>query len=175
MLENKKVKILVVDDEQFTRDIFCRQLSKKFSVDEAESAMIALDKIRNNKYHIVMTDLVMPGIDGMELLQQIKQEWPEISVVIISGKASIETAVQAMKSGAEELIEKPIEDLELLNIITDKILKNKWQAEEIVRLRNKLEENFDRSHIIGNNIKMQKIMEKIKLVAPLDATILLNG
>ena len=75
----------------------------------------------------------------------------------------------------EELIEKPIEDLELLNIITDKILKNKWQAEEIVRLRNKLEENFDRSHIIGNNIEMQKIMEKIKLVAPLDTTILLNG
>ena len=175
MLENKNVKILIVDDEQFTRDIFCRQLSKKYSVDEAESAMIALDKIRNNKYHIVMTDLVMPGIDGMELLQQIKQEWPEISVVMISGKASIETAVQAMKSGAEELIEKPIEDLELLNIITDKILKNKWQAEEIVRLRNKLEENFDRSHIIGNNIEMQKIMEKIKLVAPLDTTILLNG
>ena len=175
MLEQNDVRILVVDDEQFTRDIFCRQLAKTYQVDEAESVIVALDLIKQNNYQIVMTDLVMPGADGMELLEQIKCEWPEISVVMISGKASIETAVQAMKLGAEELIEKPLEDLEILNIITDKILKSKWQAEEIKRLRNKLELNFDRSHIIGNDSKMQKIMEKIKLIAPLDATVLLNG
>ncbi|MFO7895801.1 MAG: sigma-54 dependent transcriptional regulator [Candidatus Cloacimonadales bacterium] len=175
MYNSDNVRILIVDDEQFTREIFCRQLASQYQVDEAESATAALQKIEQIGYQIVMTDLVMPGEDGMELLKKIKAKWPEISVVMISGKASIETAVQAMKLGAEELIEKPLEDLELLNIITQKILKSKWQADEILRLRQKLETNFDRSHIIGNNIKVQKIMEKIKMVAPLDATVLLNG
>lgn len=175
MIENKKVKILVVDDEQFTRDIFCRQLSKNYHVEEAESAFIALKMLEESRFHIVMTDLVMPGENGMDLLEKIKLTWPEISVVMISGKASVETAVQAMKLGAEELIEKPLEDLEILNIITEKILKAKWQAAEIRRLRNLLEKDFDRSHIIGNDPKMQKIMAKIKLIAPLDATVLLNG
>jgi len=175
MYNNDDVRILVVDDEHFTREIFCRQLSDDYQVDEAESATKALEMIEKNAYQIVMTDLVMPGEDGMQLLKKIKANWPEISVVMISGKASIETAVQAMKLGAEELIEKPLEDLELLNIITQKILKSKWQADEILRLRQKLETDFDRSHIIGNNLKIQKIMEKIKMVAPLDATVLLNG
>ncbi len=175
MNENNKARILIVDDEQDTRDIFSRQLKKEYSVDVAESALIALQLISQNQYQIVMTDLVMPGEDGMELLKNIKQKWPEISVVIISGKASIEIAVEAMKLGAEELIEKPLDNLELLNIITQKILRSKWQAAEIKRLQHELEKDFDRSHIIGNSTKMQKIMKKIKLIAPLDATVLLNG
>src|SRR6056297_3596626 len=108
MYNNDDVRILVVDDEHFTREIFCRQLSDNYQVDEAESATKALEMIEKNAYQIVMTDLVMPGEDGMQLLKKIKANWPEISVVMISGKASIETAVQAMKLGAEELIEKPL-------------------------------------------------------------------
>ena len=175
MKKQTNIRILIVDDEQDTRDIFSRQLKKDYFVDEAESAQKALELIETNCYQIVMTDLVMPGEDGIELLKQIKKKWPEISVVIISGKASIEIAVEVMKLGAEELIEKPLEDLELLNIITKKILKSNWQAAEIKRLQSELDKDFDRSHIIGNSLKIQKIMEKIKLIAPLDATVLLNG
>lgn len=175
MKKQTNIRILIVDDEQDTRDIFSRQLKKDYFVDEAESAQKALELIETNCYQIVMTDLVMPGEDGIELLKQIKKKWPEISVVIISGQASIEIAVEVMKLGAEELIEKPLEDLELLNIITKKILKSNWQAAEIKRLQSELDKDFDRSHIIGNSLKIQKIMEKIKLIAPLDATVLLNG
>ena len=174
--ETKKMaKILIVDDEQDTRDIFRRQLEDEYLVDTAESAFIAIEKIKSNTYHIAMIDLVMPGEDGLELLKNIKNEWPQIAVMVISGKASIEMAVQAMKLGADEFIEKPVEDLDLLKLMIKKILKTKWQTEEIERLRLILEQEFDRTHIVGNSLAIQKIMEKVKRIAPLDTTVLISG
>jgi len=122
-----------------------------------------------------MTDLVMPGEDGIELLKKIKKQWPHISVMVISGKASIEMAVEAMKLGADEFIEKPVEDLDLLKLMIAKILKTKWQTQEIDRLRRFLSQGFERTNIIGNSFEIQKVMEKIKKVAPLDTTILISG
>ena len=95
-----------------------------------------------------MTDMVMPGTDGIELLTQIKKRLPHVAVVVISGKATIGMAVEAMKIGAEEFIEKPVEDLDLLKIIIKKILKTKWQHEEIKRLRSILAQEFDRTHTV---------------------------
>ena len=172
---NKQAKILIVDDEQDTRDIFSRQLQDEYLVDTAESAFIAIEKIKSNTYHIAMIDLVMPGEDGLELLKAIKNEWPQIAVMVISGKASIEMAVQAMKLGADEFIEKPVEDLDLLKLMIKKILKTKWQTEEIKRLRLILEQGFDRTHIVGNSLAIQKIMDKVKRIAPLDTIILISG
>ncbi|MCK4654616.1 MAG: sigma-54-dependent Fis family transcriptional regulator [Candidatus Cloacimonetes bacterium] len=174
--ETKKMaKILIVDDEQDTRDIFRRQLEDEYLVDTAESAFIAIEKIKSNTYHIAMIDLVMPGEDGLELLKNIKNEWPQIAVMVISGKASIEMAVQAMKLGADEFIEKPVEDLDLLKLMIKKILKIKWQTEEIKRLRSILKKEFDRTHIVGNSLAIQEIMEKVKRIAPLDTTVLISG
>ena len=113
----KRAKILIVDDEQDALDIFSRQLKDDYDIDTAISATSALEKLKKNNYHITMTDVVMPGIDGIELMQEIKKQWPHISVVVISGKASIEMAVKAMKLGAEDFIEKPVEDLELLKLM----------------------------------------------------------
>jgi DNA-binding NtrC family response regulator len=173
--ENKKARILIVDDEQDTRDIFKRQLEEDYYIDTAESALIAVEKIKNNDYHIALTDLVMPGEDGLELLKTIKKSWPQIAVMVISGKASIEMAVEAMKLGADEFIEKPVEDLDLLKLMIEKILKIKWQTEEIKRLRSILDHEFDRSHIVGNSLAIQRRLEKIKRIAPLDTTILITG
>ena len=171
----RNARILIVDDEQDTRDIFSRQLEDEYLIDTAESAFIAQEKLKENSYHIAMIDLVMPGEDGLELLKTIKNEWPQIAVMVISGKASIEMAVQAMKLGADEFIEKPVEDLDLLKLMIKKILKTKWQTEEIKRLRLILEKGFDRTHIVGNSLVIQKIMEKVKRIAPLDTTILITG
>ncbi|MCK4979547.1 MAG: sigma-54-dependent Fis family transcriptional regulator, partial [Candidatus Delongbacteria bacterium] len=171
----KKAKILIVDDERDTRDIFSRNLEDEYSIDTAESAQAALVKLKTNTYQVVLSDLVMPGEDGLSLLKNIKKNCPEIAVMVISGKASIEMAVEAMKLGADEFIEKPVEDLDLLKLKIEKLLKVKWQTDEIKRLRSILNKEFDRSHIVGNSYSIQKIMEKVKKIAPLDTTILITG
>ncbi len=171
----KNARILIVDDEADTRDIFKRQLEDEYVVDTADSAATAIKRLVDNNYHIAMTDLVMPDEDGIELLKKIKSKWPHISVMVISGKASIEMAVQAMKLGADEFIEKPVEDLDLLKLKINKILKTKWQTEEIDRLRRILAQGFERTKIVGNSLSIQKVMEKVKKIAPLDTTILISG
>jgi DNA-binding NtrC family response regulator len=168
-------KIIIVDDEKEARDIFRRQLSSKYIVETAGNTAEALDKLGNDTFHIAMVDLIMPGENGMELLKTIKKRWPHIAVLVISGRASIEMAVEAMKEGAEDFIEKPVEDLELLNILVDRILKAQWQTEEIQRLQHILDRDFDRGKIIGNSLAIQQILEKVKRVAPLDATVLITG
>ncbi len=177
MFENNgnKAKILIVDDEKDTRDIFRRHLENEYTIDTAESVLIAVERLEHNSFQIVLSDLVMPGEDGLSLLKKIKKNWPEIAVMVISGKASIEMAVEAMKLGADEFIEKPVEDLDLLKIKIEKLLKTKWQTDEIKRLRTILDKEFDRTHIVGNSLAIQKIMEKVKKIAPLDTTILISG
>lgn len=171
----KNPRILIIDDEPDTLDIFRRHLENDFHIDTVESAFLALNKLKQNNYHIALTDLVMPGEDGLELLRKIKSDWPQTSVIVISGKASIEMAVKAMQLGAEEFIEKPVEDLQILRIKIMNILRSKWQNQEIARLRAILDSEFDRSHIVGNSLVIQQIMEKIKKIAPLDTTILITG
>ncbi len=177
MFENdgKKARILIVDDEKDTRDIFSRHLEDEYLIDTADSAIAAIEKLKTYSYQIALSDLVMPGEDGLSLLKNIKKKWPEIAVMVISGKASIEMAVEAMKLGADEFIEKPVEDLDLLKLKIEKLLKVKWQTDEIKRLRTILDKEFDRTHIVGNSLAIQKIMEKVKKIAPLDTTILITG
>ncbi len=171
----ENARILIVDDEEDTRDIFKRNLENKYDVDTAQSSDEALQMIRTNNYHIILTDLIMPGESGLELLNKIKTKWPQIAVMVISGKASIEMAVEAMKSGAYEFIEKPVEDLGLLEVKIQKILENQWQSNEIKRLRKKLSEGFDRAQIIGNSYEIQQLLQKVKKIAPLDSTVLITG
>jgi DNA-binding NtrC family response regulator len=175
MNRKSKARILIVDDEMLTREVFRRYLEDEYDVDTAESTNDALDKLSTNIYHIAMTDLVMPGQDGLYLLKAIKQKWPQIAVLVISGRATIEMAVEAMKQGAEDFIEKPVEDFELIKIVIDRILKVRWQTEEIRRLRTMLEKEFISKKIIGNSMAIQKIMEKVKKIAPLETTVLLTG
>ena len=89
----ERPKILVVDDEEDTRDLFKRHLQASYDVDTAELAEVALQKMSNNEYHIVMTDLVMPKINGLQLLEEIKRLYPHLAVIVISGKASVSMAV----------------------------------------------------------------------------------
>lgn len=170
-----EAKILIVDDESETRDIFKRQLQDDFFIDTADSVANALEKLEKYQYHIVMTDLVMPKEDGISLLKKVKKRWPHIAVMVISGKATIEMAVEAMKLGAEDVIEKPVEDLELLKLMVRKILKHRWQAEELERLKEKLAQNFESANFVGNSYSIQKILEKVRLIASLDTTVLITG
>ena len=175
-MTERKARILVVDDEKDTRDIIRRSLENFYEITTADSAQDAIKKLEHCTFQIVLTDLVMPGQSGIELLKIIKTTWPDTSVMVISGNATLSMAVEAMKQGAEEFIEKPIEDLDLLQIMIDKQLRIKWQSQEIQRLRSIISnDDFDRSKIAGNSNAIQLILEKVKKIAPLDTTVLISG
>ncbi len=167
-------KILIVDDEEDTREIFSRHLQSDYTVNAVPSAKEAIIALDDEKYHVALTDLVMPEVGGLELLSEIKKKHPEVAVIVISGKATIDMAVTAIKKGAEDFIEKPVEDLDLLNIMINKIMKMHWQKQEITRLRNQLA-GMEKGQVIGNSMALQQILEKIKIVAPLDTTAMVTG
>jgi len=171
----EKARILIVDDEEETRQLFRRYLESSYDIEEAESAELALQMMEHNEYHMVMTDLVMPRVNGLQLLKQIKSLYPHVAVVVISGKASVQMAVEAMKMGAEDFIEKPVEDLDLINIVVDKVMRVHWQTEEITRLKEMLSEEFERCKVAGNSMVIQKLLEKVKIIAPLDTTVMISG
>ena len=171
----EKARILIVDDEEETRQLFRRYLESSYDIEEAESAESALQMMEHNEYHMVMTDLVMPRVNGLQLLKQIKSLYPHVAVVVISGKASVQMAVEAMKMGAEDFIEKPVEDLDLINIVVDKVMRVHWQTEEITRLKEMLSEEFERCKVAGNSMVIQKLLEKVKIIAPLDTTVMISG
>ncbi len=118
-------KILVVDDEQTICDSVEKILSKKgFSIDKAVDAELALTKISQEKYDLVITDLMMPNTNGLELLEIIRKHYPELNVIMITGYASIESAVEATKLGAADYLAKPFTPEELL-VVTDKALQSR--------------------------------------------------
>lgn len=134
MLEVKK-NILIVDDEEVIRDICFRSLEKKgYHVGLAENGIDALDHIREGIYEIVFTDIKMPMMDGLELLQAIKRDFPHLEVVIMTAFATIESAIDAMKKGAYDFILKPIKP-DQIRVVADRCLEKVQLGKENKALR----------------------------------------
>ncbi|MDP2916561.1 MAG: sigma-54 dependent transcriptional regulator [Dehalococcoidia bacterium] len=171
----RKAKILVVDDEAIIRDSLTDWLTDVgHQVSSSENGHQALDIIQKERPEIVITDLVMPGIDGLELLKRIKQMFPEIQVIIITAYGSVPTAIQAMREGAYDYIEKPFcpEKAELL---IEKLVERQALLDENVSLRQKLEDKYSFENIIAKSAKMQQVIDIIKVVARSNATVLVTG
>lgn len=175
MLENKDIKILIVDDEEETREIFSRKIRKKYISETASSVDEAIQKLNVVSYHLVLCDLVMPGRNGLEFLDYVKKEYPFLPVIVISGNATLSMVVKAMQMGAVDFLEKPVEDLELLMIIVEKVLVQQWNLNELRRLQHILADNFDRSILIGNSYNIQRLLDKVKKISAVDSTILITG
>ena len=121
-------RILIVDDEDIVLKSCLRVLQKlDYEIDTAYSGQTALDNLEKKKYDIVVTDLMMPGMDGMQLLEEIKKRYPDVIVIIFTGYATVDTTRQALKAGAFDYIPKPFTPEELRNVIDNavKSLKNK--------------------------------------------------
>ncbi|MGQ9842007.1 MAG: sigma-54-dependent transcriptional regulator [Spirochaetota bacterium] len=121
-------RILIVDDEDIVLKSCLRVLQKlDYAVETAYSGQTALDHLDKKRYDIVVTDLMMPGIDGMQLLEEIKKRYPEMIVIIFTGYATVDTARKALKAGAFDYIPKPFTPDELLNVLEHavKSLKSK--------------------------------------------------
>ena len=171
----KKTEILVVDDEDIVRESLQDWLDGVgYDVGVAASAEEALEILKRKKYNIMLADLVMPGMNGIELMKEAKKIYPTLAAVIITAHATIQTATAAIREGAFDYIEKPFcpEKVELL---IEKLVEHQDLIEENISLRQQIREKFHFEGIIAKSSKMLKIFELIKIVAPTNATVLITG
>ncbi|MEO0123210.1 MAG: sigma-54 dependent transcriptional regulator [candidate division WOR-3 bacterium] len=171
----KKYKILIIDDEKIVRDALSEWLDNLgYQVKAVEDGLIALEQIEINDWDVVLVDLKMPKIDGIETLRRIHKIRPDLPVIIITGHGTVDSAVVAMKEGAVDYVMKPFNPEEI-NIILKKLLEHQEIIKENILLRRELEKRFRLEDLIGKSPKMQKIFELIKTVAPTRSTVLIRG
>ncbi len=171
----KNYKILFVDDDPQILSIVEQFLSRcGFNVTTESNGQKAIDMVRENHFCVVFTDLNMPEISGMELLKQIKMVSSDTEVIIVSGYGTIETAIQAMKLGSYDFLQKPI-NFDRFKILIDRIIEKQKLKEENQLIRNRLKERYKYDELVGMSPKMQhiyKIIDKISFGSP---TVLIEG
>jgi DNA-binding NtrC family response regulator len=172
--EVSNVRILVVDDEMIVCESCKRILEEEYEVETALSGKEAFEKMKANPFDIVITDLKMPGIDGMEVLRTFRKEYPDSIIIMITGFSTVETAVEAIKLGAFDYIPKPFTPDEV-SIVVKKAIEKKSLMLENVYLRQELQEKYGFHNIVGKSKKMQEIYRVIAKVAMTDSTVLIYG
>lgn len=166
--------ILIIDDERPIRNTLREILEyEKFIVDDAEDGESGLAKIKSNNYDLIMCDIKMPKLDGIDLLKQVESIGIETPIVMISGHGTIETAVEAIKIGAFDFISKPF-DLNRLLITVRNAIDKKELVQETKKLRKKVG-GKGKTQIIGKSEGILKVKEMIEKVAPSDARVLITG
>ena len=167
--------ILVADDEKKICNILSKILSEEgYEVRAVGSGEEAVELVDSYKPDLILMDQNMPGIDGIEAMSQIKEKYPESTIIIITAYGSIPLAVAAMKKGAYNYISKPFDNDELLLVIK-RALERKKLTEEISRLKEQLQEKFSFKNIIGVSTKMHTVFEQMCKVGTTDATVLIQG
>ncbi len=170
-----KGRILIVDDELVVRDSLGKWFtSEGYTAKPAGSAREALEVIQHADFDIGLIDIKMPGMDGMELQARLKEADPDLIVIIMTGYAAVDTAVQALKQGAYDYITKPVDPDELSHLVSN-ALEHKRARREVVRLRENLQESFPGTEMIGKSPAMKKVTELIEMVASTEATVLITG
>ncbi len=172
---NNRQRILIVDDDAAIRDACFQVLTRRgYEVDLAATAREALEHIGKFEYDVLLLDLKMPGMHGLELLKQIKETNPQIEVVIITAYGTVQNAVEAMKLGAGDFLQKPFGPEELC-LAVRKALDRRRLTLENLYLRNALEEKEGRINIIGTSPAIKQVLELAQMVAPTDSTVLITG
>ncbi len=170
-----KEKILVVDDEHSHRTMLKAVLSKEgYDISEADDGVSAIKAVENEPFDLILMDIRMGDMDGIEAMREIKRISPSIPVVIMTAYASVKTAVEALKSDAYDYLTKPL-DVEELKILIQKALEHYRLHEENVFLKERLADRFDFSKVIGRSRPMRELFETLSLISPSDATVLIYG
>jgi two-component system response regulator HydG len=170
-----KPKILVVDDESSHRQMIKAVLSAEgYEIREAADGNQALKAVEEKFHDLILMDIRMPGPSGIESLQKIKDISPGIPIIIMTAYASVNTAIDALKSGAYDYLTKPL-DIEELKILVAKALRFQKLEQENIYLKEQLNDRFDFSKIIGRSPAMKQLFETLALVAPSEATVLIVG
>jgi DNA-binding NtrC family response regulator len=170
------MRILVVDDEAYVREMIKRGLTQMggFFVEAAQNGPEAIEKIERDIFDLVLTDLKMPEMDGMDLLKAIRRIRPEVMAILMTAHGSIDTAVEAIKMGADDYISKPIDFNDLLLRIS-RVQKGNLLLKENRLLRMEVRKKFEFNNIIGKSKKMQEIFSLIEKVAPSNSTVIIYG
>ena len=165
-------KILIIDDEKAIRRSIREILEfEKYQVDEAEDGSQGLELALKNNYDVILSDIKMPKLDGVELMQKLKEANSESSLILMSGHGNIETAVDAVKNGAYDYLAKPI-DLNRLLVSVRNALQKTELVHETKVLKKKIAKSVD---MVGESIAISSVKEMIEKVAPTDASVLITG
>jgi DNA-binding NtrC family response regulator len=168
-------RLLIVEDEVTLCESLKRVLMRDgYQVDAVDSAEAALTKISETPYDLVITDIVLPGIDGIELLRRIKGGYPEQIVIVITAYASIETAVSALRAGAYDYVIKPIIHEEIKRIVKNSFRERTLRAENVI-LKKQIEERYDFENIVGHSNEITALITEVKKIADSKSNVLLLG
>ncbi len=170
-----KVRILVVDDELIIRESLHGWLKKSgYQVDTAEGGSAALAMLEKTPYDLLFLDIMMPVMSGIEVLEVVKEDYPQTLVVMITAYGSVETAVQAMKRGANDYLLKPF-DPDQLSLLTEKLMQQKRIMDENIFLREQMAEAIRFENLVGRSEAMQELFTLIQDVAESDSPVLITG
>ncbi|MEE9226912.1 MAG: sigma-54 dependent transcriptional regulator, partial [Acidobacteriota bacterium] len=168
-------RILVVDDDPSLRRVLEYNLARKgFRVTSAMNAEEALERFQREPFEVVITDILMPGINGIDLLNKIKAVSPEAAVIVITAHGTIQTAIEAMKLGAFDYLTKPFAD-EQLQMVVQRALEKRQLLTENRYLRKAIQEKYQFSRIVGSSPAMTRLFDEIAQVAGTDSSVLVSG
>ena len=167
--------ILIVDDDKLTCETLKRALSEEYTVYSASNGQEALDIIEKGEpVDVILSDLMMPGLTGLDILDRINALQYKAVVILITGQGTIDTAVQAMKLGAYDYLVKPIH-LDRLSLLIEKAIENKRIKEENIQLKNKIKESYSSVNVVGSSSEMRNIMDIVRRVSSTTASVLIAG
>jgi DNA-binding NtrC family response regulator len=172
---NQKNRILVVDDEEVVRDVLSMLLGAEgYLVDLAENAAQALDMVRGGDYRVVLLDLMMPEMDGLQVLESFQARESAPATIVLTAYATIERAVRATRLGAFDFITKPFKNDEILVAVKNAVEQQRLRDENL-RLKSSLRQRFSYRNIIGKSVPMQQTFALISQIAPKRSTVLIQG
>ncbi len=170
----KKPIVLIVDDEPGVRESFRMVLKDRYDPVAVESGEAALCWLENSKPDLIFLDILMPGIDGLEVLERIRTTDTLTPVVMVTATKTVKTAVTAMKLGAFDYVTKPF-DIEELRLIADRATENGELKREVEHLRDEVGKRYGFDNIIGESGSMQDVFKTVEAVARLKTTVLITG
>ncbi len=174
-MKPEETGILIVDDEPSVRDSLYQWFKVDgYRVDTAEDAATALKKLQETPWDIILLDIKMPGMDGIELQNRIKQIDRNIVTIIITAYATVDTAIQALKDGAFDYVTKPIDPDDLSRLIRNAVEKRRLVTENI-QLRQQIEDLLLPDEVVGESPAIKKVMEMVDTVAKTDSTVMILG
>ncbi|MCX6152408.1 MAG: sigma-54 dependent transcriptional regulator [Ignavibacteriales bacterium] len=173
-MKDKKT-ILIVDDEKIVRDsLFHWFIEEGYEVEIAEDGETALRNFEKGKFDLMLVDMKMPGMSGLDLLDKVREIDPDCIFIMITAFASVPSAIKALKNGAYDYITKPIDPDELTHII-EKAIHQKELKDENVQLKDKIEEIIKPDNLIGESRQMKKIFDLVNTVSQTDTTVMIRG
>jgi DNA-binding NtrC family response regulator len=172
---SNQASLLIVDDEKIVHDSLGKWFRDEgYEVATADSAREALTRMAEHRWDLALVDIKMPGTDGIELQRRLREIDPEMMVIIMTGYASVETAVQALKNGAYDYVTKPFDPDDIAHVVKN-ALEHRRMAKENVRLKEAVAEVASSPELVGQGVAMKKIFDAVETVAPTDATVLITG